>query len=497
MLSLSLFSCRSEVSHKPDSISIAVPYELDVLDPHAKTRLSNYAICSNFYEPLVATNAANKILPRLAQSWENPDASTWVFHLQPNVHFHDGKRMVADDVVYSLQRLIKEPNLEVATYLNDVKEVRAVDAATVLVRTNTPLAIFLNKLNNILIIPRGATSASMNTMENGTGPFRLKEWSRGEFIRLVRNEDYWGNKPPLKTVTYYLERDADLALSDLVSGKCQFIQYNSKKSEGIIRSLGKYDVLRQDNYYLKYLSYDVFRDVTPYCNANPNPFKDPLVRKAIHIGIDRQALITELPTYAVPVDQPVPPFVFGYNPDIRMPEHNVTAAREMLGKAGYPGGFTVTLFVRHILQDTGTLIQKQLSSLGIQADIRVIPDPEFFKLLDSQDFTFFLSRVGATVGDASDILEPQLHSRGTHSGYGVRNYIGYSNPKLDQGIDESAQLLKPDDRRESLENMMSIVMDDLPWIPLYIDQDVYALDKSFSWAPRHDSHVFAYEIMVR
>jgi len=497
VLSLSLFFCRRDISEKPTSIDIAVPYEVDTLDPHAKTRLSNYAICSNFYEPLVATDASNKILPRLARSWENPDTYTWVFHLQPNVRFQNGKILDASDVVYTLERLRKNGKLEVATYINDVKEVRAVNKQTVLVRTKTPLAIFLNKLNNVLIIPNGASASDLAANVNGTGPYRLGEWKRGQWIRLMRHEEYWGTRPALKIVTYFLDRDADLALSDLVSGKCQFIQYNSKKSEQVIRSLRNYDILRLDNYYLKYLSYDVARDVTPYCNAKTNPFKNPLVRRAIHIGIDRQALIAELPTYAVPANQPVPPFVFGYNPDIKMPEHSVKDAKEFLARAGYPQGFSVTLFVRHILQDTGSLIQKQLGELGIRADIRFIPDTEFFKLLDAHDFSFFLSRVGATVGDASDILEPQLHSRATHEGYGVRNWIGYNNKKIDQEIDASAQLLKLDDRREALEQIMTVLMDDLPWIPLYIDQDVYALDHRFSWSPRHDSHVFAYEISVR
>jgi peptide/nickel transport system substrate-binding protein len=172
-------------------------------------------------------------------------------------------------------------------------------------------------------------------------------------------------------------------------------------------------------------------------------------------------------------------------------------AKRFLSQAGYPDGFKATLFVRNILQETGRLLKDQLGVIGIQVDLKVFSDNEFFAMLDNQDFTFFLSRVGATVGDASDILEPQLHSRSSHEGYGVRNYIGYSNLEVDRAIDASAQLLKIDERRKSLEQIMEILMQDLPWIPLYIDQDVYAIDRRFSWKPRHDSHVFAYEISVR
>jgi peptide/nickel transport system substrate-binding protein len=494
---LSFLSCRDQSVEKTDSINISVPYEIDVLDPHAKTRLSNYAASANFYEPLVGTDSTNKILPRLARSWENPDAFTWVFHLQPNVRFHDGKMMDASDVIYSFRRVMSDPTLEVASYLNDVKEVKALSSTKVQIRTKTPLAIFLNKLNNVLIVSSGTTTSALGMSVNGTGPYKLQEWTPGKVIRLTKNMHYWGTKPALTKVTYYLNRTPELAVNDLVTGKSQFIQYDSKELEAVIRGLGsKYQILRQDNYFLKYLSYDVSRNVTPYCAAKPNPFKNALVRQAIHRGINRRQLVEKLPTYAVPAYQPVPAFVFGFNPDIEAPVFNQAEAKSLLSRAGYPNGFKATLFVRNILQETGRLVQAQLNTIGIDLDVKVYSDTEFFTMLDTQDFSFFLSRIGATVGDASDILEPQLHSRASPYGYGVRNYIGYSNPEVDRAIHSSAQLLKIDERRESLEQIMSILMEDLPWIPLYIDQDVYALDRRFSWKPRHDSHVFAYEIFV-
>ncbi len=497
LLAVCVFSCGKQTENKPDSINIAVPYEVDDLDPHAKTRLSNYSACSNFYEPLIGTDAANKITPRLAKSWENPDAYTWVLHLQSNVRFHNGKGFDSSDVVYTLKRVMSDPNLEVGSYLIDVAEVGAIDALTVRIRTKSPLPIFLNKLNNILIVPGGATTESLKKRVNGTGPYRLQKWVQGEVIRLTRNEDYWGAKPALRSTNYFLNRTPEVAFDDLITGKCQFIQYNSKKMENAIQQLGKYDILREDNYYLKYLSYDVFREETPYCDTRPNPFKNPLVRKAIHRGINRNHLVENLPTYAVPASQPVPPFVFGYNPGIKIPEYHPEEAKRLLAEAGFKTGFGVTLLVRQILQETGALVQQQMGALGIRTNVKIVPDNEFFKALDTQDFTFFLSRVGATVGDASDVLEPQLHSKGSHEGYGVRNYIGYRNLEIDRAIDESSKILKLDDRREALEKIMSTLMEDLPWIPLYIDQDVYALDKTFVWKPRHDSHVFAFEIGLR
>ena len=490
-------SCRSNVPVRPEKINIGLQYEIDSLDPHDKATLSAWAILANFYQPLVTTDASMHVRPALAKGWENPDVYTWVFHLQPNVHFHNGKQMDAGDVVYSFERLIKSDDLGVTTYLTDVSEIKELDPLTISVHTKSPLPIFLNRLSNIAIVPRGATTEQLKNSENGTGPYRLVQWKKDDFITMIRDDHYWGDKATIQNVTYFLNRKPEDAVQQLRKGNYQFIQYDSKRFEGIVKTIGHYHILRQDNYYLKHLSYDVWRDITPYCKTKPNPFKNPLVRKAIYSGIDRARLIADLPTYAVTATQPVPPFVFGFNPQIMLPAYDPAASRALLAKAGLPKGFEVTLHVRQILRETGELIRDQLAKIGIKVDLQVLPDTDFFARLDTKDVSFFLSRVGATVGDASDVLEPQIHSFDNLRHYGVRNYSGYTNETVDRQIENSAEILKVDDRREALQSIMSTLMTDLPWIPLYIDQDVYALDDSFSWQPRHDSFVFAYEISYR
>jgi len=498
ILLLFLFSCKeTPIVQKPDSIQISVPYEVDVLDPHAEIRLSSFALLFNFYEPLVTTDAGMRFQPGLADRWENPDVYTWIFHLRPSVRFHSGKPMTSADVVYSYKRLMETPKLEITTYLIDVSEVHATGPLTVSVRTKSPLPIFLNKLSYVAIIPEGSASAFLTNHVDGTGPYKLEEWKKGDSIRMSRNEAYWNHKPDLKTVTYYLNRGPEQAVQDLSSHRSQFAQYDSKKLEPAVQALGSFQILHQDNYFLKYLSYDVSRDVTPYCALRPNPFKNPLVRQAIHKALDRQKLVAALPTYAVIADQPVPPFVFGFNPDIPRPVYDPSGAKSLLEKAGFPQGFEVTMHVRQILQETGRLIQEQLQKIGIRVTLKVLPDGDFFRVLDKKDFTFFLTRVGATVGDASDVLEPQLHTSDSFHRYGVRNWIGYSNPEVDRAIESSASLLKVEDRRAALQQIMTILMNDLPWIPLYIDQDVYAVSNVFSWQPRHDSYVLAYEVRIR
>src|SRR5262245_24081501 len=163
-----VLSCVQKKQEPADSIGLAVPYEIETLDPHAKSKLSSFAVLSHFYESLVTPAADMSIRPSLADTWENPDLLTWNFHLRPNVQFHSGKNMTAEDVVYSLQRVIDHPELETATYVSNVVEVRQVNKESVQIRTRYPTAILLNKLSFIPIIPKGTTTEFLTQKEDGT-----------------------------------------------------------------------------------------------------------------------------------------------------------------------------------------------------------------------------------------------------------------------------------------------------------------------------------------
>ena len=154
-------SCGRGVPPEASAIRIAVPYDVGTLDPHARDTLSNLAIGSHFYEALVTTDRDMTIRPCLARSWENPDSSTWIFHLRPSVRFHSGRPFGAVDVVYSIRRLLGDDQLEIAGYVVYLTEVSAVDALTVRIRTSRPPGVFLNKLRFVSIVPEGSTSGEL------------------------------------------------------------------------------------------------------------------------------------------------------------------------------------------------------------------------------------------------------------------------------------------------------------------------------------------------
>jgi peptide/nickel transport system substrate-binding protein len=188
LLALFFAACRKTETPASRPLTISAPYEVVSLDPHVRNWLSQFAILFNFYEPLVTLDQNMTIRPGLARQWENPDLYTWVFHLQRDALFHDGKALTAEDVVATVERLLKDRDLGLSTYLTDVSEVKALDQFTVKFRTRNPLPIFLNKLYFVRIVRKGSTPESLAKNVNGTGPYRLLQYTPGEMVRMVRNE---------------------------------------------------------------------------------------------------------------------------------------------------------------------------------------------------------------------------------------------------------------------------------------------------------------------
>ncbi|MBI5442418.1 MAG: hypothetical protein HY900_14535 [Deltaproteobacteria bacterium] len=475
---------------------ISVSYLVNSLDPHAWNYLGDFSIASHFYEPLVTNDAEMRLQPCLARSWENPDPHTWVLHLQPGVTFHSGRPLRARDVVFTIRRLQTEQGLEMTGWIAYVSEVAALDDLTVRIRTQRPFAVLLNKLRFVAIVPEGASAATLAQQPDGTGPYTFAGWTKGVSIRMARNPRYRAQPPPIDAVTFRLGREPEQAAADLQSGQSQLVQCDSKKVAARLERSG-FAVRRRTTLRLEYLGYDLHSARTPYASDRSNPFLDPLVRRALHLAFDRRRLVERLTTDAVAANQLVPPFVFGFNPSLPETACDPEEARRLLRKAGRSEGFRVTLHARSRFQETAEELREQLRPLGIQVEVRLLPQDEFLDMARRREVSLYVSRYGCLSGDASDVLDNGVHSPDAAGQMGLHNYGGYSNPELDRLIEESAGIEPAGLRRHALENLMARLMEDLPWLPLYFGQDVYVMDEALTWTPRCDSFVLAAEVARR
>jgi len=482
----------------PTSLTLSLPYDLDGLEPGARDRLSDFAVLSNLYEPLVTTDPGLGTRPCLAERWTNPEVTRWVFHLRPGVRFHDGRPLTAADVVASFRRLLEKPAaLEAARHILTIESVRALSARDVEIRTRTPMADFLNRVRFIHVVPASASGEDLRRRAVGTGPYRLRDYRPGVSLTLERNEDYWGPAPDLERAVLLLGRMPADALADLLSGRSGFVQSNSRDAV-VAGGQPGFVVRKVSSIAVKFLVLDIGSARSPHVSGGINPFRDRRVREAIHVGLDRAALVEELPAPALPTFQLVPPFIFGYSPALPRPEPDRARARALLADAGWPDGFAVTLHARRLLGDAVGPLRTALGQIGIRVDARLLADPEFFaQTREGGGFALGLTRFGCPTGDAANFFDAGLHSRDRAGGWGRSNFGGYASPEVDRLLELATRTLLPEERRPLLERVMAIALTDLPWIPLYVDEDVYVHRAGFSWEPRLDNYVIVSELKTR
>ncbi len=485
--------CAGAAADTVQPLRIAASYELNSLDPHREDTLSSSALLSNVYEPLVATDADMKLVPRLALAWENPDPCAWVFHLRRDVRFHDGRPFTARDAMATVARLRGDASLEMRKKVRGVEEISAPDAWTLRVRTRTPDRTLLQKFTGVLILPAGLPPKDGTT--NGTGPYRLEDWDGSTRLRLARYDRYWGARPDFARVEYALGLDPEAALDALRHGRVGMAETRGLRVPD--DDAARFRVARRDSLYTKVLFFDLGRETTPQVTGGRNPFRDKRVRRAIHLALDRSALVARASGESVAATQLVPRFVFGFNPALVEPRPDVAQARVLLHEAGFPDGFAAVLLSRHVLVETASLLLEPLAAIGIRLELQTTPDAAFFERLQRGDASIWVDRLACISGDAGELLADFLHSRDEVKRLGSANDSGLDDAPLDLAIETSSGIEDTLERRVALAALMARLMDDLPVVPLLVDREVFVHDPGLAYRPRYDGEIRAFEINPR
>jgi peptide/nickel transport system substrate-binding protein len=469
-----------------ETLRVAVPFDLATLDPQAIDRLEHFALLGNLYEPLVANDPELRLRPALAVRWENPDATTWVFQLRP-ARFQDGRPLTSADVAWTIERLRRRNDLQIRSYVGDVVDVATPAPDRVVLRTASHSRTFLSRLTSVLILPTGTTDAELKERANGSGPYQVETWQAGRKLVLRRRPDGPAGLP--RRVLIDLARSPELAMSGLQSGAYDLVRADLRDLATRLPA-GRFTILQRENLFTKMLAFDHARERTPFCETARNPFRDVRVRRAVHLAIDRAALVRRLSRQASPNVQPVPRSVFGFDPGLAVPAADLPAARALLAQAGFPEGFACTLHTRAIHAADARLVAEALLPLGLRVRVAVPPDAEYFALLAAGGASFWLDRFGCTTGDSAEVMIDLMHTRDPGRGLGTLNFGGFSDADVDRVAEDIVSM--PEDvarRRAALQQGMALILERLPVVSLFNDEDVYGMDARLSIQPRADSYL--------
>lgn len=410
--------------------------------------------CSMMYDGLVMWNLMDgyrTIAPALATTWSvSDDQTVYTFQLRQGVKFHDGTPFSADDVLATFNRIISPPeNVAIAGIKEElamVKEITSPDASTVVFTLKNPTPYFLEIMagdNSIVYSKNELEKNSFDlkpvTVPTGTGPFKFKEFIKGEKIVLEANKEYWNAELPyidgieLLNVGAWADRGTAVLTGQAdMSFNVSFDTWN----EGATRDdLGVARAACLNSHMVA-------------INNTHKPFDDPRVRRAIHLAVDRQALIDAfmpvwepayvtrwLPmasSYATPNDQVLT--MPGYRPD---KTEDIAEAKKLLAEAGYPDGFetTFTAWTDASSSEVAVPAFAELlrTSLNIRGDIKVVERALTADILKTGDYDLFKSDTYA-----SSILDPFPFWNSYLRTGASQNWSQYSNPEFDALLDELA-----------------------------------------------------------
>jgi peptide/nickel transport system substrate-binding protein len=199
VLAWAMSSALAETPIRGGQITVAVDVGPTGFDPHLSITTATRGFTEHIYETLLRYNYKMEVGPGLATSWKQLDPLTYIFHLRKGVKFHNGEEMTAEDVKFTFDR-VTDPKLPLSAF-DPVKNAEIVDKYTVKVNLKTTMPDFLSYcafIRDSAIVPKDAVlkHGSLQKVQIGTGPFKLKEYKEGAYGIFVRNEDYWDRNLP-------------------------------------------------------------------------------------------------------------------------------------------------------------------------------------------------------------------------------------------------------------------------------------------------------------
>jgi peptide/nickel transport system substrate-binding protein len=457
--------------------------EPDQLDPHMTSAYASFQVLENVYDTLVQPAADLSMEPALAESWEiSDDSLTWTFTLRDGVKFHNGRDLVAQDVVYSFERIIAE-GLN-GWRFGAVDTITAPDDSTVVITLTQPspnLLVSIAGFKGMAIIPEEiVTDGTIGTTPVGTGPFRFVSQSPDEGIVLEKNPDYWRadeGLPMLDGIQFTQIPDASTKLTALRTGEVHWIDAVPPQD---IESLSAEDGITVGR--VPGGDYHYFA-----LNQSREPFDDVRVRQAIAMAINREEIALAAQFGAATPNQTAIPasnaaWYYDYAP---YAQADLEGAQALLDEAGV-SDLEIEFLVTSDFPETVTqaeVIAAELAPLGITVTINDVDFSTWLDLEGSGEFdAFMLSWIGNI--DPDDFYYAQHHSAG---GF---NFQFYSNTEVDQLLDDARVETDQAARKALYDQAAKIIVDEASYIYLYNPDNINAWrDEVGGYATRGDNAI--------
>jgi peptide/nickel transport system substrate-binding protein len=486
-------------AHAAD-LRIGVAADVTSMDPHFLNVQPNVNISWQVFDALTHVDENARLIPGLAVSWKALNPTTWEFRLRRGVRFHDGSEFTAEDT-----------NGQMRTFTQRIVAKEIPDPYTIRLKTSTPYAMVPYDLNSVFIVSKkSAGSARSEDFDSGkgmvgTGPFRFVRFARGDRVELARNDAYWGGAAAWDKVTFRVVPTDPARLAGLLSGDLDLIEQVPTADLARVRGDARLAIAQKVSWRTIFFHLDQRENVRGIADkaGKPlarNPFRDPRVRRALSLAIDRKAIAERLMDgAALPASNLVSPPVLGYAADLKPDAHDPDAAKRLLAEAGYPDGFAVTLSApnnRYVNDEQiAQAVAQMLARVGVRVRVQAMPINVYLPRGAKGEFAFAMLGWGSFSGDLA--LRSLVATPDPKKGFGAFNWSGYSNARVDALLERAFATVDEKARETLAQDAMRTAMRDYAVIPLHHQITTWAMKKSLAYAPRTDDFTFAHHVRPR
>jgi peptide/nickel transport system substrate-binding protein len=496
---------------RSQQIAIGLGGNVTSIDPHYHNLTPNNNIADHIFGTLIHKDEKQRLVPGLAESWRAIDDLTWEFKLRRGVRFHDGSELTAEDVAFSIDRTGQVANSPspFTIYTKQVSEKIIVDPYTIRLKSATPYPNMAVDISTVHIVSRkAATGASTDDFNSGkaaigAGPYKFGRFARGDRIELVRNDAYWGAKPHWERVTFRLLTNDPTRVAALLAGDVQAIENIPTPDYAKLAKNPNLAISRTVSNRVIYLHLDSNRDKSPFVTdkagkpLDRNPLKDVRVRRALSKALNRNAIVDRvMEGLAIPAGQLLPDGMYGVSPNVKPEPFDADGARKLLAEAGYPDGFGLVIHTpndRYVNDEQiAQAVAQMLTRVGVATKVEAVPSNTYFPRASKLEFSFMLVGWGADTGEVSSPLKSLLATFDAKKGMGAANRGRYSNPKMDQLLEQALSTVDDARREKLLQQAVEVSVADLGVIPVHFQVNTWAARKGLTYTPRSDERTLAF-----
>jgi peptide/nickel transport system substrate-binding protein len=452
------------------SVNVVVQPEPPMLMQGLNQNGPTLMIAGNIYESLLRFDEKLNPQPSLAKSWEiSHDAKTYTFRLQEGVTWHDGKPFSADDVVFSFDKFLREVHPRWRPLVNaQVEAIEKVDANTVRITLKQPFGPLLLALETSFspIVPKHIYDGSdyranpANNTPIGTGPYKFKEWRKGSFVHLVRNEAYWLKDRPLVDELFY---------QFIPDAAARAVAYETGRVDVLTGgSVDVYDVQRLAKLPNSCITTKGWEMFAPHAwiavNHRNGILGNKQFRQGLMHALDRDFYrevvfggLGKLPT------GPISSKTRFYDPNVPLYDFNTARAKQLIQASGYKGEPIKLLALPYgeMWTRLGEAVKQNLADAGVNVVIETTDVPGWTQRTGNFEFDLTFNFL-YQFGDPAAGVARSYVSSNIVKGNPFGNVGGYANPEADRLFAEAGKASADGERQTLYTQVQKLLADDLP-----------------------------------